>query len=238
MRITICDDNIMDIEVIKHLLLSNNFIVSNGQISTFTSSTEFYHSLKTNTYDAVFLDIDMPELNGIEIGKLIKDKCPRTLIVFVTNYSEYAIEAFDCDAFHYILKPIDLEKANRIVDSLIHKYLKNNKYHLIKIKTETKKISIKDIYYIEYCRRHVIYHLKDKDYETVGKFHEIYDELKDYGFYQIHQGYIVNMSKIIEFDKYSIVLEDEKKVMMSTRKRTEVINAYTSYLERITNGQY
>ena len=231
MKIAICDDNKHDIEAIRCILLNNDYMKQNGQITVFTSSSELHEDLKKSVYDVVFLDVDMPEINGIELGKYINQKSPNTYIIFVTNYSQYAVEAFDCEAFHYLLKPIDEYKANRIINNLIQKYRERNKYHVIKIKTETKRIPIKDIYYIEYCRRHVIYHLKDRVYETVGKFSDIYKELKEFGFYQIHQGYIVNMEKIIDFDKFSVILQDDKTVMMSTRKRSEVIMAYAKYIE-------
>ena len=231
MKIAICDDCSNDINILERVLLTNNYIKNHGQITEFTSSTEFIDNINGHTYDVVFLDGDLPDKNGIELGKYINENSPNTFIVFVTNYSQYAIDAFDCDAFHYLLKPINVYKANKVINSLIQKYKEKNKYHIIKIKTETKRIPIKDIYYIEYCRRHVIYHLKDKEYETVGKFSSIYSELREFGFLQIHQGYIVNMDKIIEFDKYSVILKDNKTVMMSTRKRSEVIMEYAKYIE-------
>lgn len=230
MKIAICDDCSNDINILERLLLTNNYIKNHGQITEFASSTEFSANINGHTYDVVFLDVDMPDKNGIELGKYINENSPNTFIVFVTNYSQYAVDAFDCEAFHYLLKPLNEYKANKVINSLIQKYKEKNKYHIIKIKTETKRIPIKDIYYIEYCRRHVIYHLKDKEYETVGKFSDIYNELKEFGFYQIHQGYIVNMDKISDFDKYSVILQDDKTVMMSTRKRTDVIMAYTKYI--------
>lgn len=230
MKIVICDDNSKDVDILRKLLSNNDYIKNNGKIYSFTQSKELYARIKTD-FDIVFLDIDMPEINGIELGNHIHKYCPDTYIVFVTSYPQYAIDAFDCEAFHYLLKPINKQKADNVINALIQKHTEKNKYHIVKIKTESLRIPIKDIYYIEYCRRHVIYHLKDREYETVGKFSDVYDELKDFGFFQIHQGYIVNMDKIVEFDKYSVILEDCKTVMMSTRKRTEVIMAYTKYIE-------
>ena len=230
MNIAICDDLISDIHILKKLLFSNNYIKNNGRISEFTSSSELYANLKSHTYDVVFLDIDMPEINGIELGQKIHNEYPNTFIIFVTNYSQYALDAFDCYAFHYLLKPLDKRRSNKVIDALVQKFKEKNKYHIIRIKNHTIRIPISDIYFVEYCRRHVIYHLKDKDYETVGRFSDVYEDLKDYGFYQIHQGYIVNMDKIIDFDKYSAILQDGKSVMISVRKRTEVLSAYTNYI--------
>jgi DNA-binding LytR/AlgR family response regulator len=100
------------------------------------------------------------------------------------------------------------------------------------VKNQTYKIPINDIYYIECCRKHVIYHLKNKTIETVDKLSSAYNALSDFGFYQIHQGYIINFDKVYEFKDYSVVLEDKRTVMMSVRKKREVLLAYAKYTER------
>ena len=231
MRIAICDDSKTDIERLHNILLCELKLCSQSDICVFDSGAELLKVIEDDFFDIVFLDVDMPEMNGIETGTVIFNKHPDTFIVFVTNYPQYAIDAYDCHAFHYLLKPVEVSKAKKVVNGLLQMLRERHKYINIKIKTETIRIPIKEIYYVEYCRRHVIYHLKDKKYETVGRFGDVYEELKDYGFYQIHQGYIVNMDKIIDFDKFTVLLEDGKSVMMSTRKRTEVIMAYAKYIE-------
>lgn len=230
MNIAICDDNALHIELLRDVLLKNDFMRENGRIATFTSAVEITDNLK-EFFDVFFLDIDMPDINGIELGKAIRQQNANAFIVFVTAYPQFAIEAFDCEAFHYLLKPIDEHKCGRVLSSLVHKYKRKNKFHLIKIKNQTIRVNANDIYYIEYCRRHVIYHLKDKEYEAVGKFSDVYEDLRDFGFYQVHQGYIVNMDKIVSFDNYHIILQDDKSVMMSMRKRAEVLIAYAKFIE-------
>ena len=231
MKIAICDDNKVDRDKICDML-SNNFEQRfANNIYLLDSSSSLLRDIENTFYDIVFLDVDMPEMSGIEVGNLICEKHPETFIVFVTNYPQYAIDAYDCHAFHYLLKPLEIKRMQKVINNLLQKLKERHKYINIKIKTETIRIPIKEIYYVEYCRRHVIYHLKDKKYETVGKFGDVYEELKDFGFYQIHQGYIVNMEKVVEFDKFTVLLEDGKSVMMSTRKRTEVIMAYAKYIE-------
>ena len=229
MNIAICDDNSAHIELLKEQLLKNDFIRDRGRIATFVSPAEITDNLKA-FFDVFFLDIDMPELNGIDLGKAIRKLNEHAFIVFFTSYPQFALDAFDCEAFHYLLKPIDEHKCSRVLSSLTHKYKRRNKYHLIKIKNQTIRLAARDIYYIEYCRRHVIYHLKEKEYETAGKLSDVYDDLRDFGFYQVHQGYIVNMDKIVDFNNYRIILQDDKTVMMSMRKRAEVLMAYAKYV--------
>ncbi len=233
MKIAICDDNPNDILAINNILKSYS-VIKESNIDTYTSSEKLLRCMKHNIkYDFAFLDVDMPGINGIELGKAIKNISPKTFIVFVTSYPQYAIEAYDCEAFNYLLKPVDIGKANKVIRNLIRKYQENNKYHIIKIKTEHIRIPIQDIYYIECCRKHIIYHLKTKDYETVGNLSDVYKSLKKHGFYQTHQGYLVNMNRISYFDKYSAILDDDRSVMISVRKRSDVLLAYTKYIQEV-----
>ena len=232
MRIAICDDCIADVEKVQKIFAAHP-LASSSEIRTYTESSQLMAEVeKGGRFDIAFLDIDMPNFSGLELGLKLRQKYPDIFIVFFTNYPQYAVEAFDCEAFHYILKPLDVQKTSEIIDRLWRRYQENNKYYIIRIKSETIRIPVKNLYYVECSQRHIIYHLKDKSYETVGKLANVLKVLKDYGFYQVHQGYIVNMDLISHFEKNDIVLTDGRRVMMSVRKRTEVLLAYTKYIER------
>lgn len=231
MRIAICDDCTSDCNLIHETIITHP-IIQNCTIDIFHSSSSLADAMSHDVkYDIAFLDVDMPELSGIELGKLIKTYSSKTFIVFVTSYPQYAIDAFSCEASDYLLKPLKHEKAMSVLNRLITKYQENNKYYTIKIKTESIRIPIKEIYYIECCNKHIIYHTKNQRYETLGKLADTYKALKNYGFHQIHQGYIVNMDKISRFEQHSVILDDGRSVMISVRKRAESLLAYGQYLE-------
>ncbi len=230
MHIAICDDSAREIEHLHRIITAN----TDGQIpaDTFVSSAELAKTIQNGTrYDAVFLDIDMPAMSGLELGRLIKTLTPKTMIVFFTSYPQYAVDAFDCEAFHYLLKPVDPIKLTQVLERLRQRYLEQNRFYIIKIRNEAIRIPIQDICYIEYCRKHVIYHTEHTDYETVGNLKTVCEELRQYGFLQIHQGYLVNMDKISHFDGYDAVLSDGRRVAISVRKRAEVLAAYARYIE-------
>jgi len=79
-----------------------------------------------------------------------------------------------------------------------------------------------------------IYHLKDHTVDTVDKLSNVYEKLAEYGFLQTHQGYIVNMDKIESFTKNAVVLQDGTEIMLSARKKQEVLMKYFKYIERCT----
>ena len=103
---------------------------------------------------------------------------------------------------------------------------------IVKVKNKTIKLLYSEICYIECCRKHIIYHTEDRDVDTVGTLRETYSAVKDHDFLQVHQGYIVNMEKIFDFDDSEIILDDGRRVMMSVRKKKEVFLAYAKYLRK------
>lgn len=233
MKIAICDDTLADA---KHLygICSETNILNESETEIFTSAEKLLELYKANPtcFDLLFLDVDMPQINGIELGKKIKAISPQTIIIFTTNYPQFAIDAFDCEAFHYILKPCHKEKVYSVLSKAIDKYKLTHKYHMVKVKNQIRRIAINDIYYIECCRKHIIYHLKNEVVETVDKLSSVYNALSDFGFYQIHQGYIVNFDKVYEFKDSFVVLDDGRTVIISVRKKKEVLLAYAKFTER------
>lgn len=233
MRIAICDDSFEDATHLHSICLESPELVD-SHIDIYTNPNKLLQACKNkpSTYDLLFLDVEMPELDGILLGKKIKQLCKKSILVFITSYPQFAIDAYDCEAFHYILKPCKKEKLFSVLEKAVEKYKLLHQYHLVKVRNQTYKLSISDIYYVECCRKHVIYHLKDRTIETVDKLSSAYNALSEFGFYQIHQGYIVNFDKVYEFKDYSVILDDNRIVMMSVRKKREVLLAYAKYAER------
>ena len=152
--------------------------------------------------------------------------------MFVSAYPQYAIRAFDCEAFSYLVKPVETDgESNGVLERLYEKYVKYNRYHTVRINTEYRRIPIPDIKYVECCNRHCIYHLENGRCETTEKLSDVLDILKDYGFYQAHQGYIVNFDKISHFSKNSVFHDDGKEIPLSQRRKTETMLAYSKYAE-------
>ena len=114
-QIAICDDNIYDCNSIENMLKMNPFY-KKATVIKFVNGTELLNSHKKNNFDIILLDVDMPEHSGIEIGKYLRQNDTETILIFVTNYPQYAIEGYDCNAFHYLLKPINEAKFNNVIN--------------------------------------------------------------------------------------------------------------------------
>ena len=232
MRIAICDDCLEHRKIISQNL---NFLpcLKDALCFEFSCSENMLKSYeKGERFDIVFLDVEMGEIDGVDAGIEIRKYDYNAIIIFVSNYPKYAIRAYDCEAFYFIEKPIDSIKFKKIINKAVERYKLFHQYYIIKNKGYVKKIAISDIYYVEIYRKHLIFHTITGQYETIGKISEALKNLSPYGFCQTHQGYLVNMNKIKDFDKFDIVLDNSEKVMISVRKKGEVLKTYADYLER------
>ena len=230
-KLAICDDSARDAEYLRRLC---NGFKENAElsVSAFSNGADLLSEHTRVIFDIVLLDVDMPGDNGLEIGKALRAISAQTVIIFVTSYPQYAIEAYDCEAFHYLLKPCNEQKLYQVINRAISKLRVTKKYHLIKTQKMTVKLKISEIYYVECCRKHIIYHTPNDSFDTIGTLSETYDLLKEYGFFQVHQGYLVNFEKIKCFSKNDIILDNDRAVMMSVRKKKETLIAYSRYLEK------
>ena len=229
-KIAICDDSPCDASYLEKLCNEWDMLYE-IKTQVFTNAELFLDSHQKDPYDIVFLDIEMPNQSGIELGMQLKKINRQTIIIFSTSYPQYAIEGYNCEAFQYLLKPLSKEKLQTTLRRAIRKIAIFHQYHCVKTRNTVQRIPISEILFIEYCRKHIIYHTKNNLIETTGRFSDVINELQKHGFYQIHQGYIVNLAKIKSIQGYSVILEDNTSVLVSVRKKTSFLLAYAKYLE-------
>ncbi|MFK4784505.1 LytR/AlgR family response regulator transcription factor [Fusobacterium sp. MFO224] len=175
-----------------------------------------------NDIDIVFLDINMPSIDGVSLAKLLVKLKDNIKIIFVTAYKEHAIDAFEIKAFDYILKPYSEERIDKVILDLLNDKREEleNKNSLVKKiavhdEDRLKIIFLNEIYFIEVLDKECIIHTKEKYYKSklnLSKFEEILPRDK---FYRCHRSYIVNLNKITEIDawfngSYYVTLEELK----------------------------
>lgn len=233
MKIAICENEPEEQKWLQQQLIQTNLINEKSTFYFFKDGAEIVLEYeKGNRYDIVFMDIDMPKIDGLKAGRYIRDLDEKAIIIFVTSYPQYALDAFDCNAFHYLIKNVDREKFYNVVQKALNHFKGVHHEIVIKVKGKLINLNVADIYYIECCRKHIIYHLKELQYETKDTLTVVLRKLEKYGFYQVHQGYIINFDKVSSYQKDCFVLTNGEKVMVSLRKRTEAIGAYTNFMER------
>lgn len=191
--------------------------------------------LQGNKTDVVFLDINMPELDGMSLGKIISKMDENIKIVFITAYRDYAADAFEIKAFDYILKPYSDERIKEVLENITkEKESENSKDVNSRINKITGMldnkifvISLDDIYYIEVNEKNSLIYTKDAVYISKVKISKLEEILPKEKFYRTHRSYIVNLDKIVEVEPwfnstYVLKIADLKfKVPVSRNKVKE-----------------
>ena len=203
------------------------------------SAMEAKEILNQETVDAVFCDINMPDLNGMDF---VKSLAAPPLVVFTTAYSEYAVEGFKVNAVDYLLKPFGLDDfrraANRLQERLANSSgtVPHELDDSIFIKTDYKvvKLAISDIRYIEGMSEYLKIHLTSqlKPVITLLSMKKMEEYLPSY-FMRIHRSYIINLKQIQEVNKNRVIMDSNTYLPIGDNYR-EAFNDYlnTKFLRK------
>jgi DNA-binding LytR/AlgR family response regulator len=204
------DDEPLALQVIKKYIEKIYFLECKG---LFTDVEEARKFLESSSVDIIFLDIQMPDVNGIEFSKSLNLK--HTAVIFTTAFSEYAIEGFNVDAVDYLLKPIEYDrflkgvfKAKEYVDYLNSQELHQG-YIFVKSDYQMVKIFLKDIVYIEGLDDYIKICLPQRSILTLMTLKTITQKLPSKEFLRVHRSYIVPVSKIDHISKSKIRVADK-----------------------------
>lgn len=157
--------------------------------------------------DLLFLDIQMPDINGLQLYKNLTNK---PLVIFTTAYKDFAVEGFNVDAIDYLLKPFDYNrflkaayKAKEYQEFLSSQELQLNSIY-VKVNYEMMKINLKDIELIEALDDYIKIHIKPYPVLTLMTLKSMQEKLPDKEFVRVHRSYIVPISKVDKFNKNKI----------------------------------
>lgn len=187
-------------------------------------------------HDIYFLDIEMGDISGIELAKKIRSEQgnsgKRSIIIFVTGFREYMEDAFDVNAFHYLVKPIKEEKFAEVFQRAVKEVVavdeRRDKYIIVKDGESKKKLLLREIQYIESSDRKVVFHMDNGLTETYARMYDLENELGD-SFFRTHRCYIVNLEKVTAYSANSIQVLNGDSIMLAEKKYTDFVKTYLRY---------
>ena len=179
-------------------------------VAEFDNPLDTLNFLESNIVDAIFLDINMPDMNGISLGKIITKIYPNIKIVFITAYKDYAVDAFEIKAFDYLLKPYSENRIRNLLKSLVNiktevtSSIKNNNLKKITVNIDEKLyvLSLDDIDYIEAAEKETLIFSNQKKYISKVKISKWEEMLLGNNFYRCHRSFIINLDKITEIEQW------------------------------------
>lgn len=191
-------------------------------VRTFNNALDTLEFLKDNKIDLILLDIQMDDLTGVQLVKVLRNK---PMVIFTTAYDKYAIEGYDLEITDYLLKPISFERflkaINKVYDRLneqsankpdINRIVMQNddeKYFFVKSDSKLIKINYDDVLFIEGQRDYLMIHTIMGNIMTLLNFKSMECILKGKKFCRVHKSFIVSIDKIIRIEHNTIKIEDK-----------------------------
>ena len=197
-----------------------------ASIKTFTSGEELLKAKKK--LDIILLDLMLPGIDGLEVARQISG---RSRIIFVTSYREYAVEAFDANAVHYLVKPVTEERLFSALDRAVNQTEQMDNQALTLIKSgKTQVILIRDILYCEVFNHQVRIHTVHGTYDYFGTLDMLEAKL-DERFFRCHRSFVVNMNCVAGQEKGVAILINGERIFISRRKQADFMQKLLHFLK-------
>lgn len=230
-KIAICDDDASQREylakTVAEWVKKNHHLTEVRQYADAKSFLFDYSEDKG--FDILLLDIEMPEMNGIELAKTVRSENSTVQIVFITGFYEYFSDGFDVSALHYLIKPADERKLFTVLDKAVDNLAYRQRSVLLVTADGEVKVSLADILYIESENVYIIVHTVHGDYRTrmaLIKFMEQLDET----FFKVHRSFVVGLRYIKKISRTEVIVTNGASIPISRGLYDEVHAALIKYL--------
>ena len=228
-KIAVCDDDKIFAEELKLLLTQSE---ENIEGSIFNNGKDFIEQFKINHFDAIFLDIDMPEIDGFQIAKTLKSIDTNCVIVFCSNHNELVFDSFEYEPFWFLCKENFESKLEGILEKLISKINSQNEEFVIKKKDNIFRVKYNDVVYITIFHHNIQIHKKEKTIEFRGNLSDLEEQFFKKNFIKVNSGCLVNLDEIYRIQDNQIILNNREIITISRSRKKEVKESFFSYLER------
>ena len=218
LSIAVCDDDVIECcnlagkikEILKEMKISSI-------IRQFRNGRELLQTFES--FDIVFLDIIMCDLDGINTARIFRERAFDKLLIFISSSKKYVFEAYDVEAFQYLLKPIDHKKLKKVLQKAVLKIVNHSQEFIIVSKErQRKKLFLDDIFYFEMKGRMIDIHGTEgiiTYYEQIG---ELEDRLRDKGFFRCHKSYLINLKYVDMYNRQEVIMENGEKIVIAKRR--------------------
>lgn len=234
-KIAVCDDEKNIRSYLISLIREQN---TECEVTEYASADEYLSG--GMGHDLLFLDIELKGsasgMDGMGMARQIRGmgEIKQPVIIFVTGYEKYVYDAFDVDAFQYLVKPVNEQKFAEVFSRAQEKVLseaeQGKKTLVIQYAGANKAIPLDSIYYMESQSHKIVLYTKDGKVEYYAKIGELEEELQGH-FCRIHKGYLVNLSYVDEYSRTEIMLTNGDKLPLSKYKYEDFVKAYLRFMQ-------
>lgn len=197
-------------------------------VTVYHSGKEMYEDLNDSrvVFEIIFLDIAMPQMDGVEVGYRIREELDDSItqIVYISSQSNYAMNLFQIRPFDFLIKPFSIDTVEAVIRSALKTIQRGQQRFTVMIgrAKDIVKIRYSDIIFFQSHARKIKLHTINEDYEFYEKMDRIYEEVESKNFLYIHKSYIVNYSHIIRMTYESVYMSDGSELTISPSKRKQI----------------
>ena len=221
LSVAVCDDEVIECcnmaRKIKDILEEMKIPCI---IRQFQSGRELLQAMES--FDIVFLDIMMQDQDGMKTAKMLRERENEKILIFVSSSREYVFEAYDVEAFQYLLKPVNDRKLKRVLQKAVLKTEKRSQeFIIVSRERQKKKLFLDDIYYFEIRGRVVDAHGAEGIFTYYEQIGELESKLRDKGFFRCHKSYLINLKYVDGYNRQEAILENGEAIVIAKRRYEE-----------------
>lgn len=234
LKIAICDDVKSELTIIENHIHAMNLPFP-YEITCFENCLDLIHIYTQRyTFDILILDMRMQPLNGIDVAEALRKVDTDLPILIVTSTVDYAVEGYRINAFRYLVKPVNQEEFQEVMEQIIKRLKKRNESSFtFSNNTGTLSLCLKDIYYLESNLRSIKVVSTKGVHHFTGKISALESELSPHGFLRVHKSFLVNISKIHAIHKDFLTLDSLENIPISKHKKKDINQQFLAYMESI-----
>ncbi|MDE6874859.1 MAG: LytTR family DNA-binding domain-containing protein [Lachnospiraceae bacterium] len=231
LKIAICDDDASQRDYLAETVLAwarqNRHL---AELMPYKSAGAFLFDYEQKKdFDILLLDVEMPEMSGIELAKLIRKENRAVQIIFITGYYEYFSDGFDVSALHYLIKPVDGGKLHPVLDRAAANLRDRERAVFVSTAEGEFKVLLADILYLEAQKVYVVVHTVTGDYRTriaLSRFAALLDGT----FFKVHRSYIVALKYVVKITRSEVTMVSGDTVPVSRGMYDAIHAALIKYL--------
>ncbi|WP_304509511.1 LytR/AlgR family response regulator transcription factor [Anaerotignum sp.] len=232
-KIAICDDEVTFQKVLRKQIESYYGMLE-VEIIEFSSGIDLVNSLKKCPleFQMIFMDIEMPNMDGIETSKRIRRINESIPIIFLTSHTEFAMEGYEVDAFRFLDKPLKIEKLVKTLQDYDRLRLLESR---IELQDGEKIVLVKwtEIQYIQSENVYINVYLEDTRYLIRKKLSDVQEQMPKQMFFRPHRSYLINLRFVKFFDGKKIIMKNGNEIPLSRGKRSEFKAYMMSYMHSL-----
>jgi DNA-binding LytR/AlgR family response regulator len=232
MQIAVCDDNELDLEhIIGYLNMYQKESCPELIWHTFTSGMQLCTTMHAHTYDAIFLDILMPGMNGMDTAREIRLIDESVKIIFFTSSPDFALESYEVQAMNYLLKPVSCEHLFHVLDAVRLEEKTIPEGLSLKTQSSLLHISYDSLSFVEVRQKHLYFNLVGGSLKTISApLREVEtDLLARPEFCKVHRSFIVNLNRMSELTTSDLISSDGARIPISRLLYPQVRQQYMEW---------